>query len=512
MDGHVTDIDPTTSPAENAIAECEGRIAALLGADAVDLGRSVFLNAGPCFVAYWQNPNGQPRFNLWPGVVIHEEWKRQSPNEPHPLAPLVIEWQRRITHVDSHPNVMFPNDLNGLPPMDDDTETSLDQLLVQPEQEETRLFGGPTRQLVPPYMLETYDRTAGAGRTIRGHAAVAQRVFIEAWSWLPRNKRDGAQYLFHRRLDELVAAIWPYGGFNLRLSLPRLSGACEMISGNQFDYRTENGSISRLRPVVFTDFPVVAAPSVTTLNSYLVRGALTLPAGADRGVTLSRAVIRHAGTISGPALRAAVAWAFYRARYLMQNWRLFSPTRPVMRRDARGRLLDGSGSLILGRTGKPASRFMNPRAIPLDADGVPAPDVSSAARERNPMLDRAPAYSLDEWRAGHYSQLPTDKGAARTQRAGVISGIEAMVNCNVFAIEDEQGRPIALDTDDDGNRRIPRGTNKFRLIPPGTLGKSPSPIELRTWHEDQLRKKAERRKRQRHSAGLAAEHRSLFED
>ena len=232
----------------------------------------------------------------------------------------------------------------------------------------------------------------------------------------------------------------------------------------------------------------VTAPTPRALRAATFRGAITLPEGMARGPSLSRAALEHAGTLSGPAQRLVVAWAFYRGRYLSRatpkGRRFTAPTIPRARRDEQGRYLDADGSVILDKRGRPLERFTDPRVVLLDAAGEPVAMLDQAARDRNPALDRAPAWSLDRWRAetGHRPVPRPATSAARMaatkERRGIVTALDALHAASIVTYEKLPGE-------------------LYRPVPPGKVGREPNRRELLEAHRRRLDDAKQKRQNKR---------------
>ena len=382
---------------------------------------------------------------------------------------------------DRKTNVLFGASFKG--GVNPDDEAALLELGSAPadDPDPATLFAlAPDDNLVPSYLLQTYDTTGGplVSRGRGGPAPVRQRLWLDALTGIVAADRTGDMRRFRDPLGDLADRLWPYGWDYQRSSWPTLQVAIEAINATRLVYRDRAGVDRTLHVIVFTDYPL-RAPSPSAMRAAVVRGVITLPEGTDKGPTLSRAVLQHAGTISGPAQRLVVAWAFYRGRYLSRTdaygrRRFTAPTLPRTRQDDAGRYLDATGAVLLDKHGQPIQRFKDPRVIFIDADGVPAP-LNQAARVRNPALDRAPALTLDQWRRATITHPERDKRTAFKERQRIEAALADIAAAGIVGLEHQPGKRV-------------------RLISPGPVGANPSAADLRADHERRLEEARQRRR------------------
>ena len=151
--------------------------------------------------------------------------------------------------------------------------------------------------------------------------------------------RDGVQHRFYSRLGDIIDALWPYGAPAPSVAWPTLRREFKHVNQRAFRYTTDAGVTRQFHPVLVSHYPVNARDdTMAGLRAEPVYGYLTLPPGSHVGPSTSKAVLRHAGSISGPALAAALAWAFYRGQYLTQQSKRTAPTIPRAQCDDRGRV------------------------------------------------------------------------------------------------------------------------------------------------------------------------------
>ena len=416
------------------------------------------------------------------------------------LAALTLIVEARLAALDAKPRVLFGADLTG-DRLDAEDEAAMLELATtaEPDGPDTAPmlnFGERNPAgLVPAYLLDAY--AAGGGALVSpgrgGPAAIPQRLWLHVFTAVESTCRDGSMRQFGPLAigEHLIDHLWPYGWGYQRSDWPSLLNAIRAVNRQPLLYQGPGGVLKEIHLIAFTDYPVTA-PDPRELRAATFRGVITLPEGMARGPSLSRAALEHTGTLSGPAQRLVVAWAFYRGRYLSRatpkGRRFIAPTIPRARRDEQGRYLDADGSVILDKRDRPLERFTDPRVVLLDAAGEPVAKLDQAARDRNPALDHAPAWSLDRWRRETgYSPAPRPatsaaRWMATKERRRIEAAFEALQADGIVACE-----------------KLPGGL--YRPVPPGKVGREPNRRELLEAHRRRL--DDAKQKRQNKRRGLA---------
>ena len=109
-----------------------------------------------------------------------------------------------------------------------------------------------------------------------------------------------------------------------------------------------------------------------------------LPSGSGVGPPVDRVMLRALGAKSARAYRGYLALLFEWDRYGGRKGKLVRPTRPRVRRNNKGEVLDGEGEIIRNKTG-------NPKVSPY-TEGA----ISLGGREPNPAVDRYPLYQPED--------------------------------------------------------------------------------------------------------------------
>ena len=371
------------------------------------------------------------------------------------------------------------------------------------------------QDLTPAYLLQTYalGSSGGAG------APLALRLLLDAWR-LPASDRDGYLRTFDRPVDEVVAGVWPYGYDWKTDNWKTFLAALNTVTNFTMAYTTGDGTVRRFRPVAFTDWPEWAPHK--TLGGQPVRGLLTLPKGAHRGPSMSRAVLQHAGVLHALALRLVVAWTFYRGKHYFFNGKLAPPSLPCAQQDATGHYLDRDHRVILDKHQRPITSFKDPRVVLLDKHGLPVLDIRRAGRMPNrAVIEKAPALTLDQWASVLYPPVNRQPQLARAHRLAIVEVVDLLVDCKVLGIEwfntrrelspREEWKYGWCRTDEEVNV-LSRQDTRLRLIPTGPWGGSPTKNELQAWYEQYRAEKRQvlRNRKSSDTEAAAAVARTLF--
>ena len=421
-----------------------------------------------------------------------------------------------MTVEDKPDKALLPRSLVGSPDLPAEQQDA-ERLAGIPELDgEPLLFENLERlhDLTPAYLIQTQALGANGG----AGAPLALRLLLDAWR-LPASDRDGYLRTFDRTVEEVVAGVWPYGYDWKTDNWKTFLAALNTVTNFTMAYTTEDGTVRRFRPVAFTDWPEWAPRA--TLGGQPVRGLLTLPKGAHKGPSMSRAVLQHAGVLHALALRFVVAWTFYRGKYYFFNGKLAPPSLPCAQQDAAGHYLDRDHRVILDKHQRPITSFKDPRVVLLDEHGLPVPDIKRAGRmPHRALIEKAPAYTLDEWAGVLFPLANRQAQLARGHRVSIVQAVDLLEDCKVL-------KPEWLDTARElspreewthGWRRTDQDTNllsrqhtRLRLIPVGPWGRSPNKNELQTWYEQYRAEKRQLRNwKSSDTEAAAAVARTLF--
>lgn len=248
-------------------------------------------------------------------------------------------------------------------------------------------------------------------------APLALRLFVEAVLTVPRDQRSGVTRIA-LTLRDWRDWLWANGGVSLAKAWPRLKRALVLVHNARIPWHDADvgGLWSAVR--------VVNVPrGAVCLDDHLVFD-VELPPGSDRGPWVNRPRLRLWGMHSAPAYRAmlglATLWNTYGTTRVKRRGRMVTTriraTRPTVRRDDAGQVLDARGQVLTGRGGYPVRSNWDSRA------------VRTGTRERNPAADRYPVLSDDDLiRLCYAAVLPEahKRGEQRKRSRAVLDTLEA---------------------------------------------------------------------------------------
>ena len=100
---------------------------------------------------------------------------------------------------------------------------------------------------------------------------------------------------------------------------------------------------------------------------------------------VDRAMLRIFGLASAPAYRAYLNLAYLWDCRGTYHGRRITPTRPTVRRDGAGNIVDGKGRVVANRDGSPSTNWAHRRAVRTgEAESNPAPERSGPLRAYTP--------------------------------------------------------------------------------------------------------------------------------
>ena len=401
-----------------------------------------------------------PSLSLYGRLVsdAHRRWL----GGPHPLAPLVADWQRLDlvpVEVDRHVRAIMPASLrdaardHGTLPLALDHTTPLGPIR---EPKQGYLPGlEPATSLVPPVAwLTLYDLTGSGPVQTRGRGApLAQRLFVEVLTAVHVGDRDPEWNTAPSiTLRDLFTWCWPRyfdpqkwdkqthqwgamsGGYQRNKHLEPLRRALVELDNMRILYDRYERRLIRV-----DDLPTTA----TALDDPIRFHVRHLP-GSDRGPMLVRATARRWGVVSAPAWRGTIRLAYLwdEAKGRNRGARVYA-TRPTVARGPDAVVLGADGKLLRDRRGALVKDWSDPRAVVLGANGKPAGKDNPPAFERNPAVDRVPVLGPDD-----LIRLTYDDHITRSNRRERLHQAREAMRAKAAAGE------IVIEVDGDGWRVI----------------------------------------------------------
>ena len=420
-----------------------------------------------------------PSLDLYGRLVTdaHRRWT----GGPHPLAPMVADWQRWApvpVEVDRHVRAIMPASLRDAVRDHETLPLALDRTtplgpIGEPDQ--GYLPGlEPTPSGVPPVpWLTLYDMAGTGPMQTRGRGApLAQRLFVEVltavhvgvrdpeWSTAPPiTLRDLFTWCWPRYFDRQKwnkqTRQWGAlrGGYDRSKHLEPLRRALIELDNMRILYDRYERRLIRV-----DDLPTAA----TALDDPILFHVRHLP-GSERGPMLDRVTARRWGVVSAPAWRGTIRLAYLWDEAKGRNYgaRVYA-TRPVVARGPGGAVLGANGKPLRNRRGAVVADWSDRRAVVLGANGKPAGDGNPPAFERNPAADRVPVLGPDDLIRLTYDEhvdLP-----ASTRRSRLHEAREA-IQAKADAGE------VVIEVDGDGWRIVEARPGRTAPTDPDTCGR-----------------------------------------
>ena len=269
-----------------------------------------------------------------------------------------------------------PHDDDALPGLLDDTDWHDTDFLP--------LFDDGPRDS-PIVRMPTLELLHGAGipagrpgKGAPGDLRLLYELLIDA----PPEARDGGTARLEYSVDDLrrmLASPAPGARPLLNVAGERWGSFMRMLKRARSYTMPADGGASVWLPIAIRSYPQHPAG--------VLRLDVSLPPGSAKGPRILRKWLRRYGAASYPAWRTWLALAYLWDRSAV-NGRWVRGTQPRVARDAAGRMIGADGRVLLNRRSQRVTRWSDPRAVLLDADGRPVRTVAEAAREANPAAER----------------------------------------------------------------------------------------------------------------------------
>ena len=339
-------------------------------------------------VEAWQELAPVPA--LWDG--------RDHPVLPAPLAP--VRYEQRAESNQAH--LPFDWDALGAVPVGDpDDQAWLPGLAPEPS------------GLVPSLPLILWDAAGGMSLARGRGAPLALRLWVEAMLAVPNGKRRWRATRITCTLRDLVEGLWPNGSYRRSKDLPRLIGSLRIVDQARIPW--DEGR-SLWRTVSLTSVP----RDMRALDTPIVFD-VSLPPGSGQGPLIHRPTLRRYGVESAPAYRAYLSLCWYWDRYGTVNGSMVGATRPEVRRDAAGYVLDARGNVVTEH-GQPTRRATHLKA------------VHTGRRESNPAVMQYPVLSSDDLVRMCYPEVAKNANTRRVQALRARETLEAMQRDGVIQL------------------------------------------------------------------------------
>ena len=332
-------------------------------------------------------------------VATHAAWEtHHSKNEElrHPIAPLVTDWLNTppVVEPDTRRTGIFPKAIDP-----HSRAFTLPHMPTAPAPPDAPLGAIPDTAylpgLAPP---DSLSRTAtplvlydmlGEESMRGGHAApMALRLFVEALMLLQQKDRH-----MRRRVRVTLRSLrdWLYpnnpGNYKVPRILPLIFQALLHVDAMRVRVVLPGEKAATLwRPVGVTGYPVDSLDSPVIFD-------IELPPGSSSGALMDRQALRQVGVQSALKYRALLTLYVEWDRYGTHSGKRIYATRPCVRRDKSGVLVDRRGNPVTDKRGRQSSDWS--KGVPVDENGQPTV-WAGAAREPNPARSRYPIYTEND--------------------------------------------------------------------------------------------------------------------
>ena len=336
-----------------------------------------------------------------PYLPLVEAWQELAPvpapwdGRDHPVLPAPLAAVRYEQHADGD-QAHLPFDWDALGAVavgDPDDQAWLPGLAPEPS------------GLVPSLPLVLWDAAGGMNMARGRGAPLALRLWVEAMLAVPNGKRHWHATRVTCTLANLVAGLWPHGSYRRGKDLPKLVRALRMVDQARVPW---DGGRSLWRTVSLTSVP----RDMRALDTPIVFD-VSLPPGSGQGPLIHRPTLRRYGVESAPAYRAYLSLCWYWDRYGTVNGSMIGATRPEVRRDEVGYVLDARGSVVTEH-GQPTRRATHLKA------------VHTGKRESNPAVTQYPVLSSDDLVRMCYPEVAITESGRRSQALRARETLEAM--------------------------------------------------------------------------------------
>ena len=406
-------------------------------------------NLGKClelFSRHIMRTSGEP--SAQQAEWLHQIWKKRVkdfPDTDHPLKNIVREWIRRHPpkyQIEKRHKQIAPAFLKKAKGIDGEERLPTGVLHSQGEaSQQLPLFEANKDQdiVIHALPIEIYKGESGG----RG-APLDERVFFNALLARPYGTPEEYNTVrLEPTLRDFVDWLYP-NGWNRTYQLPLLQKALHQVHNKRISYERRDWNVVQ----------VLAMPNETTQLDDILPLIIRYPDGVSgNGPMIDVARMRNYGLVSAPKWRAWIRLHYFwdTAKQRNGGYAIYA-TRPKVKRDADGYLLDATGNLIVSgnvykrnskryaKKGKePQTAWYHPQAIHL---GV----------ERNPQADKIPVLSREELVCLFFDKSEVDQSTFRRRFKRAVD--------NLLEFEEEGSVIVewkAIDTK--------RGVKGIRILP-----------------------------------------------
>ena len=282
---------------------------------------------------------------------IYEEARKNNKELKNPLIPIIEEWQNRL-----HPISPYIKEISILPLFYKLISPKKTQSVPEPSDGNSLLIPAKHKDSSAPFFA-LYDMLGGKSLTQGASAPVALRIFMEAQLSMPLEGRDGNPYHINISIREIVENWLLWDPKNYRPNRDDSGGLLQKSFKELQDIEIPFGEHGAFAPVLKRAHTGWRLKDKIWLE-------IVIPSEIKYGPMVNRLILRKAGRHSAPVYRAYLNLCCFWNRYgtshrpksqkekkLSPNgehvYNLIKPTRQKVMRDAKGRVVNKNGELIL---------------------------------------------------------------------------------------------------------------------------------------------------------------------
>lgn len=397
--------------------EVSARLDALLGDPYYEGGTRAWTihqrDGAPVLAAIVQYPDDVSAF-AFDLVYVHQKWAEQDrPRPKHPLGPIVRAWQDRPTPIEPDrrskplaPRTMLEGIDREAPPAPVLELVEVPGLMPY----QSDLFR-PERGDVPALLKTLYElETDMPGR--RGRAPMVAVLWLEGLLSIDTKFRDGRRHVLTFTRKELY----------------RDWAGCDPRNWNHREAEKQTKALLRMNSTAVAVgeglyVPLIVRAFEGPQLNHRISVETLLPPEAQQGPAVPRRILRA-------LVPSKLSWLGFLSlcahfdRYGSRRGHLIAATRPEVKRDELGQILNDQGQPIRDKRGAVSKKWSDPRA------------VRTGQREANPERTRYPALSRDELIALIYPlDPPTSSQDERNKWKATQAALERMESAGGTVIE-----------------------------------------------------------------------------
>ena len=285
----------------------------------------------------------------------------------------------------------------------------------------------PETPPTPALILALFDGGGGDSIAPNGPARPTIRIFVEGLLSVQAKDRDGQIRQIPYTVQEIIGWLgWQTSDYRRKKMDPHgeLRKALDEVHNIVVPLGDRGGFY---RPLMVAGLTGSTLQDKVFIHAVLPRSTV--------GPPIDRKLLRGLGKRSGLAYRAYLSIIFEWDRYGGKNGKLILPTQPVVERNAAGLMLGGKGEVLVDKTGRPIRSIHDQRVI------------KTGEREPSPWRTRYPDYTKDDLaRLAYPAQMLKDMDLRNARRRALeaFQFIERAGGCEIENIGEGRSRRFRI--------------------------------------------------------------------